>query len=162
MVAKSAFPTIPDFSFKPFFAGSLCRDLDVLRGVQPDVCAVQRTLLEGKSGLVLGIWYCKILCLQAKAQLPLSLEAFPEVCLFSPFGVSFLVYKNKTVISVSCDHFHLYKQILWSSMIKFSFCSCSHVHRYTKKWADRADKEVGWKLRKQIDWKYNKSYISVS
>ena len=65
-----------------------------------------------KEVLSLGIWYCKRLCLQAKAQLPLSLEAFPEVSLFSPFGVSFLVYKNKTVISVSCDHFHLYKQIL--------------------------------------------------
>ena len=36
------------------------------------------------------------------------------------------------------------------------------MHRYTTKWADRAEKEAGWKLRKQIDWKYNKSYISVS
>ena len=40
MIAKSAFPTIPDFSFRPIFVGSLCRDVDVLRGVQPDVCAV--------------------------------------------------------------------------------------------------------------------------
>ena len=40
IIAKSAFPTIPDFSFRPTFAGSLRRDVDVLRGVQPDVCAV--------------------------------------------------------------------------------------------------------------------------
>ena len=86
-----------------------------------------------KEVLSLGIWYCKRLCLQAKAQLPLSLEAFPEVCLFSPFGVSFLVYKNKTVISVSCDHFLLSTEILRSFMIKFSFCSCSYVHRYMTK-----------------------------
>ena len=39
MIAKSAFP-IHNFSFRPIFAGSVCRDVDVLRGVQPDVCAV--------------------------------------------------------------------------------------------------------------------------
>ena len=57
--------------------GSLCGDIDVLRGVQPDVLPVQGTLLEGNRAKLDPS--LRNPPFQAKAQLPLSLEAFPEV-----------------------------------------------------------------------------------
>ena len=57
--------------------GSLRGDIDVLRGVQPDVLPVQGTLLEGNRAKLDPS--LRNPPFQAKTQLPLSLEAFPEV-----------------------------------------------------------------------------------
>ena len=69
----------PDNSHKmdKIAEGSLCGDIDVLRGVQPDVLPVQGTLLEGNRAKLDPS--LRNPPFQAKAQLPLSLEAFPEV-----------------------------------------------------------------------------------
>ena len=101
MIAKSAFPTIPDFSFRPIFVGSLCRDVDVLRGVQPDVCAVQRTLLEGKRGLVSGDLVLQEIVFAGKSTATTLLGGLPRGLSFF-FLLMFLFWCTKTKLSFPC------------------------------------------------------------
>ena len=115
--------------------GSLCGDIDVLRGVQPDVLPVQGTLLEGNRAKLDPS--LRNPPFQAKAQLPLSLEAFPEV-----------FKRNSTeskIAKTSAISIHLRAQEICFELF-FSF-------RCMTKWADKVERGVKQKLRKHIDCK---------
>ena len=115
--------------------GSLCGDIDVLRGVQPDVLPVQGTLLEGNRAKLDPS--LRNPPFQAKAQLPLSLEAFPEV-----------FKRNSTeskITKTSAISIHLQAQEICFELF-FSF-------RCMTKWADKVERGAKQKLRKHVDCK---------